>query len=478
MKHVSIVARNAVWLTLQPLVTGILSIVVTALVARYLGTEGYGELLLMLSYVALFAPLGSLGLRPYSVREIAANPERALQIVEEMVALRFALAVVAVAISAAFLELVPDQVPRSLQVLFAFQVFFNAMSTTFIDGLYGIERMKPAATVMLLAGFVVQIGCIVAVLLNGGLLGVAMAYTLGGVATFVLAWWYFLREAGKVRLRLPGGGDLRHIHASWAFFLQNVVTIVRSRIDVIVINSMLGTHAAGLYGSARTLLYRLEFLWDGIGTALFPRLAQLHGRDDAEFHRLLRAAFKTGLVISTPIAVGLFQTSDEIVDLVFGADYAESSRLLWILGLGLPMLFSHAVMFNTLRAMALERELLVMAAGGAVLSLVLLILGIRLLGMEGAAIAATTVFGALLAASTVLYVRRLGSPLAAADAAKLVAANVFMGAVLYLSHEMHLVFQLLGGILSFSTAVIALRLASWRAIRAVLGRKEPAADQD
>jgi O-antigen/teichoic acid export membrane protein len=103
MKSAATVARNSVWLIAQPLIMGITSLVVTALVARHLGTNDYGVLLLLLSYAALFSPISNLGLRPYSVREIAASRERALEIVEDMLVLRFSLALVAVIIVAIYL---------------------------------------------------------------------------------------------------------------------------------------------------------------------------------------------------------------------------------------------------------------------------------------------------------------------------------------------------------------------------------------
>lgn len=477
MKNISIVARNAVWLTLQPIVTGVLSLVVTALVARYLGTEGYGQLLLLLSYVALVAPVISLGLRPYSVREIAAQPERVLEIMEEMLALRLALALAAMPASAAFFEVVPDQVPPRLLAFFLMQVFFNALSTCFIDGLYGLERMKPAATVMLFSGFVVQIASVVAVLADAGVEGVTVAYTLGSLATLALAWRYFVREAGRVALRRVRFGDLHHIRGSWAFFFQNVVSTVRARIDVIVINAMLGAHAAGIYGAARSLLYRLEFLWDGLGTALFPRLAQLYGRDDAELHRLVRAAVKAGLVMSTPVTIGLLFTADDIIGLVYGAEYGEGGRALWILGVGLPLMFSFAVLFNTLRAIKLERELLVLTVAGGLTSVVLLVLGIRWLGVDGAAFAAVAVYGALLVASVALYARRYGAPLGMGDFAKLVVANAFLALVLYALRDMNFGIRVLAGVACFPVAVLVLRLANWQTIRAALSRGGGAAPE-
>ena len=466
MKHNAIVTRNAAWLMIQPVITGILSLVVTAIVARHLGAQGYGLLMLLLSYVAIFALMSALGLRPYSVREIAANRSRALQIVEDLLGLRFALALLAMAVGALVLA-ASRQLPPALIGFFVLQLLFNALSTCFVDGLYGIERMRPAATAMLLSGFVVQGGCILAVTLETGLVGVVTAYTLGSFTTFALAWRSFVREAGPVALRRPRRKDLVHIRGSWAFFMQNVVTIMRARLDIVIINGMLGAHAAGIYGAARSLLDRLDFLYDGIGTALFPRLSSLYGKADEEMHRLVQGGTKVAMVIAMPIAIGLLAVADQIIALIFGAQYGDAAGVLRIFGLSLPFIFCYSVLFNAMRAMHLERQLLAIAVFGAVTSLGLLVAGIRVAGMTGGSVGVALGFVALMVPSMFSYWSRMGAPMLGIDIARLALANALMAAALFVVRGTHLAVEIIVAATVYTAAVLALRLVTVHTLRSL-----------
>ena len=122
MGSASTVTRNAAWLMLQRVFLGVFSVFVVAVVARYLGTERYGHLVLFLSYSALFVQFSNLGLRPYSVRAMAADRSRAALVVEEMLALRGSIAVAVAIVAAAYLFWVDPFLPDALVAVLALQI--------------------------------------------------------------------------------------------------------------------------------------------------------------------------------------------------------------------------------------------------------------------------------------------------------------------------------------------------------------------
>ncbi len=471
MKSAATVARNSVWLIAQPLIMGVTSLVVTALVARHLGTDNYGVLLLLLSYAALFSPISNLGLRPYSVREIAAKRERALEIVEDMLVLRFSLALVAVVIAAVYLLFVDHQIPIGLVALLVIQLIFNALAGCFLDGLCGVESMKSVATSMAASGIMVQLACILAVMLNASLLGVVGAYTLGSVAMFGVSWFLFSRRVGTFTLRGLHLHHWKHIQNSWTFLFQNLVATIRQRIDVVLINSFLGAHAAGIYGSAQTLIQRLEPIYDGIATALSPRFASLHNGSPDELKILVRGAIKILLLIATPVTVGLYGTADGIVALIFGAQYSESATVLKILGTGLPLSFAYGALFELLRATRREKIVLRLYTIATLFSIGMMIAGIKFGGIIGAAIAFVLGLLTLLIPALVVYWRSMGPPLALKDAIGIVTANLVMGGLLWLMRDLHLAIKIAVSAIVFTSVIVALRIVTPTMLRAIMGRK-------
>lgn len=472
MKSAATVARNSVWLIAQPMIMGVTSLVVTALVARHLGTNDYGVLLLLLSYAALFSPISNLGLRPYSVREIAASRERALEIVEDMLVLRFSLALFAVVIVGVYLVLVNHQIPLALVVLLVIQLVFNALAGCFIDGLCGVESMKSVATSMGGSGIIVQIACILAVVLKANLLGVVGAYTLGSLSMFGISWYLFNKRVGTFTLRPLHLHHWKHIQNSWTFLFQNLIGTIRQRIDVVLINSFLGAHAAGIYGSALSLIQRLDTVYDGIATALFPRAANLHGASNDELKNLVRAAFKVVLVISTPIAVGLYGVADNVITLIFGAQYQDSTAVLRILALGIPLTFCYGIMFEVLRATRHERLVLRFSTIATVLSVGYMVIGIKQFGVVGAAIAFLMGLITLVIPATIAYWRKMGSPVALKDVMGIAFANLVMGGILWFMRDLHLAIKIVVSAIVFGVLIVALRIITVAMIKAILGRRK------
>ncbi|MBC8088169.1 MAG: flippase [Phycisphaerae bacterium] len=465
------VAHNAAWLIAQPILVGVVSIVVTALVARDLGTTNYGTLLLLISYSAVFTQLSNLGLRPYTVREIAADRRRALEMVSDMIVLRAMLALLAILVAVPFVTVIDTTLPAALIGALFLLIFFNSLTGCFIDGLQGAEHMKAVATSFATSGILTQLACMASLALDWGLNGIAAAYTLGALVMLVMVGIQFSRLTGSLKPASPGGRQLAHLRLSWAYLLQNVVGVVRNRIDLLLINSMLGAHAAGIYGSSMVLVQRLDLIQDGIATALFSRVAYLYTRSRDELIALVRGAIKFVLVIATPCAVGLFAVSNEIVALMFGRQFAESGPILAIVGLAVPFLFVGGVLFNVLRAMDLAPIVLRATIWATVMTLVFFVVGIITMVTAGAAIA--FVSGSALLAALLLreYWLRYGAPWTAADLGKIVAANAVMGFSLWLMQDQHLAVKILAAMVIFAGVTRMLGLVTPAMIKAMFARK-------
>jgi O-antigen/teichoic acid export membrane protein len=468
MRDGATVARNAVWLIAQPLLMGVFSVVVTAFVARYLGASRYGVLLILLSYTALFTPIFNLGLRPYSVREIAASRERALEVVEDMLVLRFGLAVVAVAVAAAYLHFARHTIPGDLVWVFVLQLVTNALASCFVDGLYGIESMKAVALAMMASGIVVQLSCLGAVMLDAGLLGIATAYVLGSATLLGTSWLFFSRKVGTFKVRRPHRGHLAHIRNSSTFLFQNLVDTARQRLDVIIVNGLLGAHAAGIYGSSQSLIGRLDVVQDGISTALFARASDLHGKSPEDLKRLVRGALRAVLVISVPMAVGLHGVSDEVVRILFGAQYRESGTVLAILALSIPFGFLYGVMFNVLRAMNRQEIVFRISIVATLLGVGYMLAGILVAGVKGAAVALVLSWATPSLALLAVYWRAMGPVASPADLAGLALANAAMGILLWLIGGLPIPFKIVAGVVAYGAMTMALGLVTGEMLRMVL----------
>jgi len=68
------ILKNTFALFLTNLLNPIVSFLLVLVISRYLGVEGLGQYSLVMSYVAIFGALASLGLGSLLVREVAKSP--------------------------------------------------------------------------------------------------------------------------------------------------------------------------------------------------------------------------------------------------------------------------------------------------------------------------------------------------------------------------------------------------------------------
>jgi len=401
-------------------------------------------------------------------------------IVAEMLALRATLGLGLALLAAAFLFWIDPFLPDPLIAVLVLQVIANAVAMCYIDGLYGTEGIKDVAKSLAMSGMAVQLGSLAAVALDAGTLGVASTYALGSLVTLVMARRFLEARIGPIRPQTPRAGLFRHVKESRVFFFQNIVHTVRMRLDVILITSFLGTHAAGVYGASLTLVQRLDIVQDALTTALFPRVSSLQGRATDELRELVRLSFKLMLVIAMPLGIGLFGVAEDVVRIVFGAKFADASPVLAMIAVALPFGFVYGLLFNVMSAMGRQDAVFRLALAAFLPDLAFMVAGILLAGVPGAAAALVLVSASLAVPLAIYYVRTVGSLARGGDIARITAANAAMAGCLWLTSDIPVALRVAACVVVYSLAVLAFRVVTPSTLKSLLRRRpgDPEAGRD
>lgn len=472
MAGIGTVTHNAAWLMGQRLVMGVFSVLVVAVVARYLGTEEYGHLVLLLSYNALLSQLASLGLRPYSVREMAARRSQLPSLLAEMLSLRMALAFGVGGLAVPLLHWLDPLLPDPLLLVLALQLVTNALAMVYLDGLYGLEAIKDVAKVLGTSGTAVQLASLAAVGLDAGLMGVAWAYVVGSLVTIAMGWSLVRAQAGAIGPGRLRRASFRHVIDSRVFFFQNIVHTIRQRLDIVIITSLAGAHAAGVYGASLTLVQRLDTIQDALATALFPRVSSLQSGDREELRELVRQIYKLVLVIALPLGVGLFGTAGSVVPLVFGRKFLDAGPVLATLALAIPFSFAYGMLYNVLGAMGRQDTVFRCALWALVPGLAGMAFAVHLAGPLGAAVAFVAIVAVLAVTLGWVYTRDVGRLASAGDYARLAGANAAMGLLLAFGSGLHLAILVPACAGLYGLAVLAFRVISPATVRSLLRRRK------
>ena len=384
------------------------SLLLTPILVRVLGSSQYGQYAVVLSVFGPLMILVNAGLFPGIRKFIGEHPDDPAWRDElfgfyTRVAISFALVGIAAVLVAVLSGVIDVFFGESFRPLFYIVVLMIPLYQFFVLGrgtlmALGLEHYsEPAAALQQL----LFKGLGILLVLAG--LGVAGALFGYAISLFVAAALCLVFAARHVELRsaidplsldiekreLLGFNALSVVHAFLASSLLNA--------DVLLIQLFRGSSQAGYYKAALVVSAFLWFVPRALKTTLLHSTAELwakdkHDRISARASRLTRYS----LVSVTLLVLGLGALADAFVSIYYGASFAPTVTPLLLL---LPGTFGFALARPLMaigQANGSLRTLIAATGSAAVINVVLNVLLIPIYGMSGAAVATSVGYGSML----------------------------------------------------------------------------------
>ncbi len=355
MESAKSVIKNSFWIGIQPLVLNVVSLFVIGYIASTLGQEDYGIFVFAFSMVTLFMPLGNLGLRAITVRDVASDREKAGELLGKIFILRMFLTVFAYIILVLIVNIL-NYPPSTRMIVYiaGILLFPNTAATVFFDGFQAFERMKYMAYANFGSGIILTILSVVILYIGYRLVGLTIVYLLASFLLFTFAFAFFAKNLPPLKTQMDFAFFWESLKKGAPFFLSGILGILNLKIGVVILSKIEGNAAVGLYGAASNLTDRLAVIPDSVGTAIFPTIAMLYIASRKEAIDLFSRFFHYLILISLPMAVGITMLSPKIIYLIYGAEYADSAVTLSILAWALPGFFNGYLLAYFLNAVHLE----------------------------------------------------------------------------------------------------------------------------
>lgn len=122
------------------------------------------------------------------------------------------------------------------------------------------------------------------------------------------------------------------IRAALPFMWLGMLYLLNSRIDLLMLGSIKGARAAGIYSVASRAAELVTFFLAAANMTLAPRVARLHQEGQHQLlQRLLTAAARRILALSIPIAVLFIVAAHPLLTLLYGTRYAQGAIVLQVL---------------------------------------------------------------------------------------------------------------------------------------------------
>lgn len=389
---------RGVTMTLATRVAGIVfGIVTLTLTTRWLGVRGRGEFAVTMASLALVVQFSNLGLHAAATYTLSREPERRREIIAFLawfclvpVGALCALTALAGTLFPGFLR---DVTPSLLAIAMAAgppSLFLLLAANAYL----GLGR-PGAYNLVDLFGKVAGLLAVL-VLLAGTLVMLFWTYT---ALYYAIAIGTYLALAGFTVPRLPSR-DVTRLMLSFGgrVFIVSFLMFLVLRIDLFLVNSMLGTEAAGHYSVAVQVAELLSLASASVSAILFPRLSSMAAADRWAFTLTVVRASAV-LLGGSAIVLGLI--SRPVFLYWFGPEYLPSvDALLWLLP-GLWCLGLNSMLHQLLASYGMPWFVVLNTGGGAVFNVLLNLVLVPRFGILGAAAASTVTYAALLLATTI-----------------------------------------------------------------------------
>jgi len=375
--------------------SGVMTFVLAVLLARFLGSEGYGLYALAFAWSSFLLTPAILGLNTFLVRGIAVyevqerwSLMKGLLFRANQLVLLTSTTIAAGGAIVAVAWLSPSaRAPFCVAMLL---VPITALTLLRQGAMQAFGRVVRGQLPEFLIRPLLIIVSVVALQIVGRLTPTtALMANVAGVAVAFVVGALFLKRAIPAALRSvrPEFVTREWLRASLPMMLIAGVWAANNYATTLLVGALDGSRAAGVYSVVQKAAEVIVLVLIATNMPLAPAIARLHARGDQQgLEHTTEQMARVTLFVSAPMAVALMVFPHLYLDL-FGASFQTGATALVILALGQLVNAAAGPSGNVLLMTGQERIAVRGVAAGLVANVVLAIVLVPPLGVTGGAIA-------------------------------------------------------------------------------------------
>jgi O-antigen/teichoic acid export membrane protein len=388
------VAYNTLVQVFSKATTVIFGLLTTILLTGYLGREGFGDYMFVITLVILFGAFADWGTMTIGVREAAKYKNEQGQILANIFLVRLALSLIAVVLMALAALILPL---RSANPEFLRQAILIGSLVTFLfatKASFGIIFqtnlvMQKLALVDITTSILTYLLSLFFVMKGLSLIWLVTAVVLANITAFFLAW-YLASKTVKLRFLINREFIKSFIKESIPMGLLLLVFTIDNKIDTVMLGSIKGSGPVGIYAVA----YRIyDVLILGAAYLMISLLPVFSRYSDvskwrSKLIRIYQKAFDILVIMGVGVLVGTFLLAPLMVRVITQQrfeEFIDAVFVLRILSLSLFLAYFNHLIGYTIVALGHQRFYLLIAIAALTFNVVANLLIIPLFSYFGAA---------------------------------------------------------------------------------------------
>ncbi len=397
--HINKILKGSFYIFIGIIITQVIAILIQILIARSLGPESYGLIVLALMVVAVSTRILQLGLPDGLTRYIARfkNIKKKLDIIKSGLTLSLPVTIVFSLLTYFGSDFIANGIFHEAELayiikIFSFAIPFSVLLELLISSLRGYYKAKEKVLVEVfrMGGLLT----ILSILFLTGFLNpatVSIFWVLSFVIGTVTASYLLFRTTGKSIKKITAiksSFKKELLFFSFPLMISGGLAILMNNFDTIMIGYFLESTDVGIYNVAYKLAGFMLIPLSFLGYIYFPLCSKLLKENKVkELKKLLPLINKWGAVSVFPLIFLFLVYPTQVISALFGNEYIGAKYALQILTLGYLVHLLNGKTGETLKSGGYTKMILLSAIVSTIINLPLNFILIPILGIEGAAIA-------------------------------------------------------------------------------------------
>ena len=326
------IVDNIGWLFLDKALRMGVGLLVGVWVARYLGPEQFGLLSFASAFVGMFSAVAGLGLQNIVVRDLAGNPSDRNETLGTAALLQLVgsfLAYLMIMVSIFWLR--PED--AFIQALVAVLGSIVIVKSSDVFAYWFESQIMSKYVVWIQNGvFIGFVGLKLSLIsFEAPLIAFAWATcgetVMAALLMIAIAGWRGLRIQ---RLTASYRRARKLVCDSWPLLLSGMAVMIYMKIDQIMLGQMTDDKSVGIYSAAVRISEAWYVAVAVFMASVFPRLTSLNAEKSEKISSYIVYAYRIMFWLSVVVALIVSITSEYIIKILFGVDYAGAADVLAI----------------------------------------------------------------------------------------------------------------------------------------------------
>jgi O-antigen/teichoic acid export membrane protein len=329
------------------------------LITRYLGPDKFGLYITALAFNGLFNALGDWGIYQTATREISRPKADEKIIIGNVMALRITVSVILALLLPIMIYFLPYSFELKIALLLVLLSYIFYSFYQVLIGLFQKRLIMYQVSLIELLGKLIQVSIVLLTIkLDLGFKFIVIGITGSMLANFILVY-LFSRRFIRFKLNFQLQTWKKFLKESWPIGLSVIVTFIYFRADSILLKSLEGNTAVGIYGAAYKVLENITFFPGMIIGLLMPMLSYYVFKDRRKFQSIVNENFKLFIILIIPLIIIVMFFAEDIINIVAGEAFVASATVLRIVIFALAFIFFGMLFGNILLVAKLQKQQLV-----------------------------------------------------------------------------------------------------------------------